>query len=297
VSILFENTIPMSATDTTLPGRPPGPPVEPGPEKGVVASGWLGSQSIFDRPDERKLGRAMATSLIVHAGIIGIAFYILMQHPQVVAQTVPMVYNVFFKQEPGPGGGGGGSPAPAPKKQLEIPKTKAPDPVPVVMPPPPVQPPPPTPELNAPIMTNSAVLQTSGVSTISNAQYGGGGRGTGMGPGTGNGVGPGTGGGFGGGAFRAGAGINFPTPIRSEQPKYTSEAMRAKIQGTAEVEAVVLPNGTVGDVRIMKSLDKQYGLDQEALAAAKKWLFRPGTDKNGQPIPVIVTIILEFRLH
>ena len=59
----------------------------------------------------------------------------------------------------------------------------------------------------------------------------------------------------------------------------------------------MLPNGTVGDVRIMKSLDKQYGLDQEALAAAKKWLFRPGTDKDGKPIPVIVTIILEFRLH
>ena len=122
----------MSATDTTLPGPPPGPPSEPGRDKGVVATGWLGSQSIFDRPDERKLGRAMATSLLVHAGIIAIVFYVLMRHPQVVAQTMPMVYNVFFKQEPGPGGGGGGSPAPAPKKQMEIPKTKAPEPVPVV---------------------------------------------------------------------------------------------------------------------------------------------------------------------
>jgi periplasmic protein TonB len=282
----------MSATDTTLAGPPP----EPGPDKGVVAAGWLGSQSIFDRPDERKLGRAMATSFVIHGVLFAAVFYVLLKHPEVVQQSVPMVYNVFFKQEPGPGGGGGGSPAPAPKKQMEVPKAKAPDPTPVVVPPPPVEPPP-TPTLNAPIMTNSPIVQASGISAISNAQYAGGGRGGGIGPGTGNGVGPGTGGGFGGGAFRPGAGINNPVPLRQVQPKYTSEAMRAKIQGIVELEAVVLPNGTIGEVRIMRPLDKQYGLDQEAITAAKAWLFKPGTDKDGKPIPVIVTIILEFRLH
>ena len=40
--------------------------------------------------------------------------------------------------------------------------------------------------------------------------------------------------------IRAGSGINFPTLIRQEQPKYTSDAMRAKIQGDVELEAVVL---------------------------------------------------------
>ncbi len=284
----------MSATDTTLPGPPP----EPGPDKGVVAAGWLGSQSIFDRRDERRLGRAMATSIAVHFAIFGLVAYILMKAPGVVQQTVPMVYNVFFKQDPGPGGGGGGSPAPAPKKQIEVPKAKAPDPVPVVAPPPPPPVELPKPTLNAPIETNmAAVLQATGQSPISLANIGGGGRGTGLGSGTGNGVGPGTGGGFGGGAFRPGSGINNPSPIRSVQPKYTSEAMRAKIQGVVELEAVVQPNGTVGDVRLLKPLDKQYGLDLEAIAAAKQWLFRPGTDKDGKPIPVIVTIILEFRLH
>lgn len=282
----------MSATESTLPGLPPD-----GPDKGIVAAGWLGSQSIFDRRDERKLGRAMATSMVIHGLIFGAIAYILMKAPEVVTQSVPMVFNVFFKQDPGPGGGGGGSPAPAPKKQLEIPKAKAPDPIPVVTPPPPpVEVPKPT--LNAPIETNAAtVLQAAGQNMMMTAPTGGGGRGTGLGPGTGNGVGPGTGGGFGGGAFRPGSGINNPTPIRSIQPKYTSEAMRAKIQGSVELEAVVQPNGTIGDVRILKPLDKQYGLDQEAIAAAKQWLFRPGTDKDGKPIPVIVTIILEFRLH
>ena len=95
----------MSATDTTMPGPPP----EPGPDKGVNAAGWLGSQSIFDRPDERKLGRAMATSFVVHGLLIAGVFFVLLKAPEAVQQTVPMVYNVFFKQDPGPGGGGGGT--------------------------------------------------------------------------------------------------------------------------------------------------------------------------------------------
>ena len=72
--------------------------------------------------------------------------------------------------------------------------------------------------------------------------------------------------------------------------------MRAQIQGVVELEAVVLTNGTVDDVRVIKFLDITYGLDAEAIAAAKRWLFKPGT-YNGQPVPVIVTLLLEFRIE
>ena len=81
------------------------------------------------------------------------------------------------------------------------------------------------------------------------------------------------------------------------KPNYTGEAMRAKVQGVVELEAVVLPNGTVGDVRVVRSLDKVFGLDQEALLAAREWLFAPGRDGSGRPVPVFVTLILEFRIH
>jgi len=283
----------MSANDTTLPG----PPVQgPGPERGVVSAGWLGSQSIFDRHDDRKIGRAMSASLILHLGIVLAVVAVMTVAPVQLVKQDPLEYKVVFKQEPGPGGGGGGSPAPAPKKQMEIPKHKAPEVAPVPVPTP-VEPPP-IPKLVAPIETSAAtVLQSAGTSSISLAAYGGGGRGGGIGSGTGNGVGPGTGGGFGGGAYRPGSGVSFPTLLRQEQPKYTSEAMRAKIQGIVELEAVVLENGTIGEVRVVKSLDKAYGLDQEAITAAKKWLFRPGVDPNGKAVATIVTLILEFRLH
>ena len=58
----------------------------------------------------------------------------------------------------------------------------------------------------------------------------------------------------------------------------------------------MLADGTVGTVRVLKSLDRVYGLDQSAIAAAQKWRFVAGTI-NGKPVPTIVTLILEFNLR
>ena len=72
--------------------------------------------------------------------------------------------------------------------------------------------------------------------------------------------------------------------------------MRAKVQGSVWIEAVVMPDGSVGDVRITKSLDRIFGLDEEALRATKQWRFLPGT-RFGQPVPVLVVIELTFTLR
>src|SRR5687767_94037 len=97
--------------------------------------------------------------------------------------------------------------------------------------------------------------------------------------------------------YRLGPGVHAPVAIRSVNPRYTAEALRNQIQGVVEIEAVVLANGAVGEVRIVKSLDAALGLDNEAIAAAKQWLFRPGRlASDGRVVPVIVTIMLEFRL-
>jgi protein TonB len=88
----------------------------------------------------------------------------------------------------------------------------------------------------------------------------------------------------------------MPRLVQEVKPQYTADAMRAKVQGTVWVEAVVMPDGAVGDVRISKSLDQVFGLDQEALKAAKRWKFLPGT-RMGEPVPVLVTIELTFTLR
>jgi TonB family protein len=91
-------------------------------------------------------------------------------------------------------------------------------------------------------------------------------------------------------------GLVPPEVIRRVQPRYTSDAMRAKIQGVVILQAVVDASGRVGSTRVVESLDPHFGLDHEANIAANQWLFRPAT-LNGQPVPAVITLTLEFKLH
>ena len=109
-------------------------------------------------------------------------------------------------------------------------------------------------------------------------------------------MGQGSGGGTGGGVYRPGSGVINPRVLREIKPQYTADAMRAKVQGTVLLECVVLPDGTVGSVEVVRSLDSTFGLDQEAIKAAKRWRFAPGT-RFGEPVAVLVTIELTFTLR
>jgi protein TonB len=80
------------------------------------------------------------------------------------------------------------------------------------------------------------------------------------------------------------------------KPAYTSDAMRAKVQGTVLLQCVVRPDGSVSDIQVLRSLDSIFGLDQEAIKAARQWRFRPGM-RLGEPVPVLVTIELTFTLR
>jgi protein TonB len=141
------------------------------------------------------------------------------------------------------------------------------------------------------------------VSLVSNDSQGSGtgdrggqGRGLGSGPGRGPGLGAGQYGGMGGDAYQLGSGVMGPRLIKETKPAYTADAMRAKIQGLVLLDAIVLPDGSVGRVRIVRSLDTAFGLDDEAVAAVKKWRFMPGT-LAGRAVPVLVNIELAFTLR
>jgi protein TonB len=123
----------------------------------------------------------------------------------------------------------------------------------------------------------------------------GGGIGTGEGPagpgGNGRSAGPGTGDG------PAGRGrVSSPQLVRKVDPEYTSAAMHAKLQGTVVLEAVVLADGSVGDVRIVRSLDSTFGLDLNAIRAVRQWRFAPGS-QYGKPVAVVVTVELTYTLR
>ena len=95
--------------------------------------------------------------------------------------------------------------------------------------------------------------------------------------------------------YQKGDGITMPKVVTEVKPNYTAEAMKARIQGGLSLEAVVLEDGVVGDVEIVESLDKVYGLDDQAIKAIRQWVFEPGT-KDGKPVAVRVTVEFTFRL-
>lgn len=89
--------------------------------------------------------------------------------------------------------------------------------------------------------------------------------------------------------------ILLPKVVHEVKPDYTREAMQAKVQGSVYLSVVVLASGEVGDITVTQSLDKEHGLDDEAVKAMRQWTFEPGT-QDGKPVPVEVEIEMRFTL-
>lgn len=265
---------------------------------------------------ERRSGVGVGASVAAHLTGALIILLALRFAPQPsAAEFLPdaPLNDIVWLAVPGPGGGGGGggNKAPEPPRKAELPgKEKITVPVekaPTLTPEPPKPEPPPA-ELLIPAQTMASAEQTlpgviqqsaPSVSESQGAGAGGGagtGTGQGIGAGKGSGLGAGFGGGTGGGAYRPGAGITLPQVLREVKPAYTADAMRAKVQGSVWLECIVMPDGSVGEIKVTRSLDPIFGLDQEAIKAAKMWRFRPGM-RQGEPVPVIITIELTFTLR
>jgi len=256
----------------------------------------------------------IGASILAHIAMALVAFLVMRYAPEAVGLEPPTevsAKDIVWLSDPGPGGGGGGGGNKMPdpprkaellgKEKVTVPAVKIPDPVAE----PPKEEPPPE-ELNIPAKTLAdaeqplvGAIKSESVTQSQGSGSGGGagtGTGTGIGSGQGSGLGPGYGGGTGGGAFRPGSGVTVPRVLREVKPQYTADAMRAKVQGTVWVECIVMPDGNVGDAKIIRSLDSVFGLDQEAIKAARQWKFAPGT-RFGQPVPVEIVIELQFSIR
>ena len=92
------------------------------------------------------------------------------------------------------------------------------------------------------------------------------------------------------------AGVTLPKVVSEVKPEYTAEAMRARIQGTVIMRAVVRTDGTPSDIEIIRSLDAEHGLDKQAVTALSQWRFEPGR-KDGKAVAVRVTVEMMFTLR
>jgi protein TonB len=251
--------------------------------------------------DRARIPGALVCSILAHVAAGGAALWLTYARPDDVVSPQPLreeSQRIVWIAVPGPGGGGGGRTAPKPTPPRPVPPPPAQAvarPAPASIPtedqikePEPAEP---QPLVSAPI----ASLAVAGAATAAPLTPGNG-RGNGSGDGNGDGAGPGRDGGFGDGAFRPGNGVTSPIPVTRASPMYTVQAMRARAQGIITVECVVEPSGECGDVRIVRGFTPPFGLDEQALAAARRWRFRPGM-RGGEPVPVMVNLEIEFNIR
>ena len=82
-------------------------------------------------------------------------------------------------------------------------------------------------------------------------------------------------------------GISSPILIKQVKPQHPPAARKAGLEGTVVLACIVRTDGTVGDIRIVRSLDKKFGVDEAAVAAAKQWIFEPARrNRDHQPVAV-----------
>ncbi len=84
----------------------------------------------------------------------------------------------------------------------------------------------------------------------------------------------------------------LPEAIAKVEPTYPEIALEAGIDGEVTVKALVGRDGSVVDVRVVKSIPM---LDAAAIRCARQWRFKPAI-VDGKPVAVWVAIPLRFVL-
>jgi TonB family protein len=272
------------------------------------------------RPRARTMPSSLGVSMALHLGAVALLFSIagragstpmLQNTPMRPAERVAPPHIVFLapaSRLPGGGGGGGGNRQTGPIRRAESPGHDAM----TLRIAKPIEPParigtaePALPGLllDAKPLASGYVeqlgLPSGGVSfgTSTGSGSGGGvgsGTGTGIGAGRGPGLGDGVGGGTGGGVYRPGGSVTAPHLISQVRPSYTASALDRRVQGTVALEVVVTAAGAPSLIRVVQSLD--VDLDNEAIKAVREWRFAPGR-MAGTPVPVLVTIVLDFTIR
>jgi TonB family protein len=97
-----------------------------------------------------------------------------------------------------------------------------------------------------------------------------------------------------GGERVSGGRIKVPRKTRNLSPEYPSSMQQARVSGIVMIEATITATGCIANARILRTI--QLPLDLAALKAVSGWHFQP-TQLDGKPVPVIMTVTVNFTLQ
>jgi TonB family protein len=94
-------------------------------------------------------------------------------------------------------------------------------------------------------------------------------------------------------ALNIGGDVKAPERTRYVAPAYPADAQAARISGIVIIQAVIDESGHVASTKVLRSV---LGLDQAAVDAVLQWEYTP-TTLNGTPVPVVMTVTVNFTLQ
>jgi protein TonB len=77
-------------------------------------------------------------------------------------------------------------------------------------------------------------------------------------------------------------------------PRYPPAARAMRVPGRVVLEVEVHADGTVGEVTVLDASRQGLGFEAAAVAAVKRWRFRPGT-RGGVPVTATTQVEVRFR--
>jgi TonB family protein len=85
-----------------------------------------------------------------------------------------------------------------------------------------------------------------------------------------------------------------PVPRVQTVPQYPSQLRHAGVQGEAVVEFLVMPDGKVGEIAVIRATDVRFG--DAAVECVKGWRFEPAMS-NDTPVACHLQVPIEFSLE
>ena len=93
--------------------------------------------------------------------------------------------------------------------------------------------------------------------------------------------------------IRVGGEIQPPTKVHHVAPVYPAMAQQARVEGIVIISTTIGVDGSVTDATVLSAKPL---LAEAAVEAVRQWRFTP-TRLNGEPVPVMMTVTVAFRLQ
>jgi protein TonB len=102
-----------------------------------------------------------------------------------------------------------------------------------------------------------------------------------------------------GGPMIAGTeGVTLPVLLEQSKikPEYPELARVARIEGRVILQAIVLKNGTVGELEVLTCNRPSMGFEEAAILAVGQWRYKPAL-QGSKPVDVYFTVRVDFELQ